>query len=376
MTIKRSLHLVFALLWAGGAQAQSERPSAARISLEKGWAIQSSAKVADKGAAISTAAYKPRDWYPSNMPATVLTALINNKLYPDPYFGMNLRSIPGTTYPIGANFANLPMPEGSPFAVSWWYRTEFRLPASVKGRTLWLNFASINYKADIWLNGQRIASASEALGMYRTFEFDVTATALPGALNTLAVEVFPPGPNDLGLTFVDWNPLPADKDMGLVRDVYLLTSGPAALRDVLVASKVDPSLDRARLTIEATVRNATDRAIDGAIKAATGAIAVSRKVTIPPHRSTRVEFTPAEFAQLEIRNPQLWWPYGLGPQNLQRLHVEFESGGRVSDSRDVSFGIREITSELDARKHLLYKINGKNILIRGGGWSPGHADAL
>ena len=205
------------------------------------------------------------------MPATVLTALINNKLYPEPYFGMNLRSIPGTTYPIGANFANLPMPEGSPFAVSWWYRTEFRLPAAVKGKTLWLNFDSINYKADIWLNGHRIASAAEALGMYRTFEFDVTATALPGALNTLAVEVFPPGPNDLGLTFVDWNPLPADKDMGLVRDVYILTSGPAALRNVLVASKVDPSLDRARLTIEATVRNATDHAIDGTIKAVTGA---------------------------------------------------------------------------------------------------------
>jgi len=38
---------------------------------------------------------------------------------------MNLRQIPGTSYNVGQNFANIAMPAGSPFAVSWWYRTEF-----------------------------------------------------------------------------------------------------------------------------------------------------------------------------------------------------------------------------------------------------------
>ena len=50
--------------------------------------------------------------------------------------------------------------------------------------------------------------------------------------------------------------------------------------------------------------------------------------------------------------------------------MEFETAGTVSDRQDVQFGIREITSELDAQQHRLFKINGKNILIRGGGWSP------
>jgi exo-1,4-beta-D-glucosaminidase len=355
--------------FCAGAAPPGGRTGSARIDLEKAWALQSSAKVPEKGDVISTGAYQPREWYPSSVPSTVLAALIHNKLYPDPYFGMNLRSIPGASYPIGSNFANAPMPKASPFAVSWWYRTEFRLPAAAKGKTLWLNFDSINYKADIWLNGRRIAEASQALGMYRMFEFDITAAALPDAVNRLAVEVSPPGPNDLGLTFVDWNPMPPDKDMGLVRDVYILTSGPAALRNVLVASKVDASLEAARLSIAATVHNATGGALEGTLKASTGGIAVSRKVQAAPHESSRVEFTAADYPQLHVQNPKLWWPYGLGPQNLHRLHVEFETGGQVSDSRDVEFGIREVSSELDARKHRLFRINGKPILIRGGGWS-------
>ncbi len=341
----------------------------ARIDLKKNWTIQSSAKVAQKGDVISTAGFQTAGWYSASVPTTVLAALVDHKVYPDPYFGMNLRSIPGTTYPIGAIFSDRPMPEGSPFAVPWWYRTEFRVPASARGKTLWLNFDAINYKADIWLNGRRIAGSNEALGMYRMFEFDVTDAVKADGVNVLALEVYPPGPNDLGLTFVDWNPMPPDKDMGLVRDVYILTSGPAAVRSVLVSSKVDPALDRAHLSIRACVRNATGAPIEGVLTASTGGVKVERRVQIAPRATTRVEFTPAEFPQLNVRNPKLWWPYPLGPQNLERLHVDFAVGGRTSDADEVEFGIREAASELDADGRRLFRINGKKILIRGGGWT-------
>ena len=86
--------------------------------------------------------------------------------------------------------------------------------------------------------------------MYRTWEYDVTQFDVPGAANTLAVEVFPPTPTDLALTFVDWNPMPADKDMGLVRDVYILTSGAAAVRNPQVITTL-PSLTKAQLTLAA-----------------------------------------------------------------------------------------------------------------------------
>jgi exo-1,4-beta-D-glucosaminidase len=176
--------------------------------------------VAEKGGEISTAQYRPQEWYAASLPSTVVGALVSNKVYPDPYFGMNLRSFPGMGYNIGQNFANTAMPADSPFNRSWWYRTQFSIPAAAKGKILWLNFEAINYRANIWLNGHQLANSDQVVGMYRMFEFDVTSEAVAGGVNTLAVEVFPPTQNDLTITFVDWNPMPPDKDMGLVRDVY------------------------------------------------------------------------------------------------------------------------------------------------------------
>jgi exo-1,4-beta-D-glucosaminidase len=237
------------MCFAPGCLEAAENNS--RIDLDKGWSIQSSAKVSQKGDEISTARFQPREWYPTGVPSTVVSALVNNKVYPDPYFGINLRSIPGTSYNIGANFSNIAMPADSPFAVSWWYRTEFRIPPAAAGKNLWLNFDAINYRANIWLNGHQIAASDQAAGMYRMFEFDITGVARPGASNTLAVEVIPPTQNDLTITFVDWNPMPPDKDMGLVREVYILTSGPVAMRNVQVVSHLDNPPDRARLTLYA-----------------------------------------------------------------------------------------------------------------------------
>ena len=114
------------------ARAQNPNP----IPLKDNWTIQSSAKVRADGATISRAGFEAKGWYPATVPSTVLAALVADKVYSDPYFGMNLRSIPGTKYKIGANFSNQEMPADSPFRVAWWYRTEFELPADAAGKTL------------------------------------------------------------------------------------------------------------------------------------------------------------------------------------------------------------------------------------------------
>jgi exo-1,4-beta-D-glucosaminidase len=362
--MSRSLQYLLLLACAHPAAGQS------RIDLRQGWAIQSSAKVSGRGEEISSAGFRASNWYPAALPSTVIAALVKNKVYPDPYFGMNLRAIPGTTYNIGANFANVAMPADSPFAVPWWFRTEFTLPVSARGKRLWLNFDSINYRANIWLNGKRIAASTEVAGMYRMFEFDITDGVLPGASNVLAVEVFPPSPNEFTITFVDWNPMPADKDMGLVRDVFIRTSGPVTLRNPQAASELDASLDHAHLTLYADLNNAADRAVEGILRARIGSIAVAQPVQLAAHASTRVSLTPERYPQLNIAHPKLWWPYGMGAQDLYTLDMRFETGGAVSDRQTAEFGIRQVTGELDERNHRLFTINGKRILIRGGGWSP------
>ena len=131
-----------------------------KTALRTGWAIQSSCKVAEKGGVVSTPGFTPKGWYPATVPSTVLAALTADKVFPDPFFGMNLRAIPGTSYPIGRIFSRLPMPDDSPYRCSWWYRTEFRAPRGA-GRVFNLHFGGINYRANVWMNGRQIADATE-----------------------------------------------------------------------------------------------------------------------------------------------------------------------------------------------------------------------
>ena len=230
--------LLFCTAWAPSGQA------AEKILLRQGWSIQSSADVRETGGAVSAAGFPTRGWYSATVPTTVLSALVADQVYPDPYFGMNLRSISGASYRISANFSNLPMPPDSPFRHSWWYRTEFNLPADYRGKTVWLGFDGINFRANVWLNGRQIAGADQMAGAWRLFQFDVTAAASPGATNVLAVEVFPPLPHDLAITFVDWNPLPPDKDMGLWRDVWITATGPVAMRYPMVITQLPATARR------------------------------------------------------------------------------------------------------------------------------------
>ena len=106
--------------------AQSHDSANPGIELHDGWTLQSSCKVAAKGAQISLPGFGTDGWHATTVPSTVVAALVADKTFPDPYFGENLRSIPGATYPIGKMFSVRPMPKDSPFRCSWWYRTEFR----------------------------------------------------------------------------------------------------------------------------------------------------------------------------------------------------------------------------------------------------------
>jgi exo-1,4-beta-D-glucosaminidase len=342
-----------------------------RVTLRDGWELQTSAKVDAKGEVISTPAFAAKGWHTATIPSTVVAALVKDKTLPDPFPGMNLRSFPGVTYPIGGNFSNIAMATDSPYAVSWWYRKAFTVPATYKGKTIWLKFNGINYRANIFLNGKQIAKSEDVAGAWRTYEFNITGTAKPGAENVLAVQAWAPTEHDLAITFVDWNPAPPDKNMGLWREVYLTTSGPVALRYPTVVSKLNPPAnDSAQLTVSAQVKNGTDQAVKGKLKGQISNATFEQDVELAANESKDVTFSPDKFSQLVISNPRLWWPAQMGTPNLYQLKIEFEVNGGVSDKSDSEFGIREITSDFNPVGGRAFHINGKNILIRGGGWTP------
>jgi exo-1,4-beta-D-glucosaminidase len=284
---------------------------------------------------------------------------------------MNLREFAGVTYPVGGNFSNIAMEPDSPYAASWWYRKQFMAPASYAGKTVWLSFKGINYRANIWLNGKQIADSNDVAGAWRTYEFNVSSVLKHGAENVLAVQVFAPTENDLAITFVDWNPAPPDKNMGLWGDVYLTSSGPVALRYPTVVSTVNlPADNTARLTVTAQLKNSTDRTLKGKLKGQIESISFEQEVELAANEIKDVTFTPELFPQLTFSNPRLWWPAQMGKPNLYPLTMTVEVNGKVSDHSQTKFGIRQVTSEVNANGGRAFHINGKNILIRGGGWTP------
>ncbi|MGH9360996.1 MAG: glycoside hydrolase family 2 protein, partial [Thermoanaerobaculia bacterium] len=276
---------------------------------------------------------------------------------PDPYYADNLEKIPAER-----------------FADPWWYRTEFKAPAPLPAEAR-LVFEGINYGAEVWLNGTRIAGRPELTGAFRVFELDVTPHLVAGA-NALAVQVFPPKPGDPTIGFVDWNPAPPDRSMGLWREVKLRSTGGVSLDDVFVRSDLDlPSLDEAKLTVGARLANRTDEAVTavvrGRIAAAGGeddTIEFEHRVALAPREERELVLTPAELPQLVVYRPRLWWPNNLGEPHLYRLELEAARDGRVSDRQEADFGIRHVADYLNAEGHRGYQVNGQPVLVRGGGW--------
>ena len=182
---------------------------------------------------------------------------------------------------------------------------------------MWLGFDGINFRCNVWLNGRRVADAAKIAGSWRVFELDVTAVARPGAANALAVEVFPPLPGDLAITFVDWNPMPPDKDMGLWRDVWMSATGPVAMRYPSVTTKLPG--DAADLKVRAElVKNASD----GNGRSAPG----SSGTPILPAGSSESPRKALVQVPVRVEHPRLWWP-AHGAQELYPLDLRFESSG-------------------------------------------------
>jgi exo-1,4-beta-D-glucosaminidase len=334
------------------AFAADAKPSSAknRQLLRDGWKMQSSAKLESAAGPPAAAA---GDWYSVSVSSTVLAGLVASGEYSNLFYADNLNRVPKNR-----------------FTVSWWYQKQFDSPAAGDAAQTWLYFKGINYRANIWLNGKKIAGADRVMGTYRDFEFNITGALAESGSNLLNVEVLPPDKNDLAITFVDWAPKPPDQNMGLWQEVELHTSGPLALRYPHVLTDVDlPSLSKARLTVMVDVTNPTDRAVTGVLRGSIEQIQFTQDVKLGPKETRTVEFSPEKFSQLAIDHPRIWWPWQLGKPEMYPLKLEVSVAGTLSDEIATEFGVRHVTSRLQ-NGHRLFSVNGVDLLIVGGGYAP------
>lgn len=355
--IERRVALWTALLPLAGLQiltacAPAGTPIAENsITLSQGWQLASGDQVADDPTVISFPGYAAESWTSTTVPSTVLAALVRAGEYEKPYYARNLETIPTTR-----------------FEQPWWYRTEFTLDEPVPAGAR-LVFEGINYRADIWLNGNQIGSQDEIFGAFRMFEIEVADYLQPG-INALAVRVHPPQPGDPSIGFVDWNPRPPDRNMGLWREVRLRLHGGIALDDVFVHTDIDlETFATADLTVEATLRNDTSTPMRAVFKGAIGnTMQLEHPVELAAGESRRIVLTPDEYPQLSLQQPRLWWPNNMGSPYLYQLDLSVTAGREISDQHALRFGLRHVDDYLTEDGYRGYTINGKKLLIRGGGW--------
>ena len=333
----------------------------ARLVLRRGWQLVDAAEVKGGGEAISSASFQPvaaaagtmGGWMAATVPGTVLTTLIDRGVYPNPDFGLNNMAIPETLK-----------------TRSWWYRQEFTPPAAMRGRRLTLRFHGINYHAAVWVNGK---PAGEITGAFLHKGFDVTPFVRVRERNVVAVKIDPPphpgiaheqslaaGAGDNGGMMMldgptfgategwDWIPAIRDRNVGLWQDVALEATGAVAVEVPQIITRLPlPDRSRADITVRVPLRNDGKEAVRGTVDISFDDVHVIKKVTVPSGGAT-IELTPAEFKQLTVQNPKLWWPNGYGEPVLHTMKLSFKAGGKVSDVREERFGIREVTYEISA----------------------------
>jgi hypothetical protein len=315
------------------------------------WHLAAAPTIDATGEQLSQMSYRERAWYPAVVPGTVLTTLIARGVYPEPDYGLN----------------NLAIPDGLS-RQDYWYRSVFDAPAALRDHDLTLTFKGINYTAEIWLNGRHLGWIR---GAFTRGTFDITGILQPGESNALAVRISPPphpgipheqsmaaGPGNNGgamaidgPTFIasegwDWIPGIRDRNTGIWQDVEIVATDALHLGDLHVITRLPlPRTDTADISIVIPVENRRTAPLAGAVVARFDGISVEKRSVFKPG-VTQVTLDAAEFPQLHLAKPRLWWPNGYGPANLYTLQIEVESGGLLSDSATTRFGIRELSYDL------------------------------
>lgn len=254
------------------------------------------------------------------------------------------------------------------FDEAWIYKTQFNMDV-VEGQNYELVFNGLNYYADIILNDVCIATSDTTYGVFIKRQYDVTN--LLKDVNNLEVKIRRAQWGDLNIGFVDWNPRPLDESMGITQTVKLRATGPVSVQDVFVIPSLDvEKFAEADLEVRVTLKNNLAEPFSGNVVLDLQDNGVcSVPVELAAGEERIIAITPEQAANLHVDNPRVWWTYDLGTPELYALNVTVEADGVASDKKDVTFGIRTIESRLTEDDYRQFTLNGKDIIIKGAGWT-------
>lgn len=312
----------------------------------------------------------------AEVPGSVMEALTEANLIPDPYYGVNENDerVRAVLYQ------------------DWTFSKTFTLPASFskKNGTIELVFDSVDTTADIFLNGEKIGHTEN---MFRQYRFPIDFALLKEE-NTVSVKIFSPvntaaaaaekhgsslmttfaGGMVDGIPYIrkswfsygwDWGIALPDSGLNLPAAVELIEGARLAAVPLTTEIRFD-EFNGSPKALSAAVSCIPE--IDGS------ADGLTFRLTISGHGDSRtVQAAAGEEVRLEIASPKLWYTHDLGEPNRYRAQAELLKDGRVIDSETFSIGLREL--KLINRKDLYgesfyFTLNRIPLFARGGNWIP------
>lgn len=345
--------IAFALLAIGSAPAPTLAPSLPeRFALEGAWQLTQAAR----GIAIT-----------GQVPGNVHADLIRAKKIPDPFYRDNDRAVQW----VGE--------------VPWRYTRSFRVsPAFLRHRRIVLRCEGLDTLARVRVNGKE---AGRPDNMFRTWEFDVRPLLQPGE-NSIQIDFEPIEPflkaHEVQAQYPDkpvqshgwgyvrkppyqqgWDFSPKLITAGIWRNIGLVGWDAARLTDLEVVQD-----HRASGQVGLDVKVEADTA--GATSAKTTLLFKGQKVA---ESETSLQAGKGE-AKLTVEKPQLWWPVGMGPQNMYDVRVELrDAQGRTVDRNARRIGLRTVQWIAKTEQTpLTLAVNGRRFFAKGSNWVP--ADAL
>ncbi len=236
-----------------------------------------------------------------------------------------------------------------------WYRRTLDIPASDKGRSVFLDVDGAMSYATVWLNGELVGGWPYG---YNGWRVDLTPHIVPGGKNQLAIRLDNPPES------ARWYP-----GAGLYRDVWLVKTDPVHVAHWgtrLTTPQV--SADRATIALEVSVDNDSANAAD--VSVSTQVFALDEEGRKRGDAVARIDGGRARIdakssatlaASTALARPRLWGPPPTQQPNRYVAVTTLTREGRVVDRVETPFGIRSI--RFDANEGLL--ANGERIVIRG-----------
>jgi beta-mannosidase len=246
----------------------------------------------------------------------------------------------------------------------WWYRKHFRVPASMNGKRLRLQFGATDYYADIWLNGKPLGRHE---GYIDPYEFEISDQLKLNEDNVVVVRVWTPvdyywrhRPYTIKGSYGAVDQKPDDiTAVGITRSVRLAGNGSIIIDDVTTRPSLNPD-GTADLEVEVSL---SAKVMTGILELTLGPrnFSSAEQFTATVDLSNLKDQSERHFpVRFHLDRPQLWWTWDHGSPHLYTLSTRVLVNNQVSDSREQAVGIREVE-----KVGWVFYLNGRRTYIRG-----------